>query len=49
MFLLDYVLSEFRWYRRWRGGLWQYASCPDGGWLRQDDPQPEFSRAEDYR
>lgn len=50
LFLMDGFLGEFKWYRRTRGGRWQYASCVDGGWIRDDRtatyPTPDV---EDYR
>lgn len=49
MLLLDALFSEWQWYRRWRGGRWIYASCPDGGWIR-DEQRPSYPNPdiEDY-
>lgn len=46
--LFDDVLGGWKRYRRVRGGRWQYASCPDGGWIRDEPARPDFPRVEDY-
>lgn len=40
------MFACFRWYRRWRGGLWQYN--PQWGWIRYEEPKPP-PPDEDYR
>lgn len=49
MTFFDYIFAEWKRYRRWRGGVWIYASSPDGGWIRQQSHWLDFPRVEDYR
>ena len=48
MFLIDDLLGGWQWYRRWRGGRWQYN--PQWGWIRDETPKPyPAPDVEDYR
>lgn len=48
MSILDQLFGWIQAYRRWRGGTWEYYSCPDGGWFRKDKPFEDFPRIEEY-
>ena len=54
---LDAFLSDFKWYRRKRGGTWYYVYCPDleGGfqgsvhmWVRKVDNSSVVEKQESY-
>ena len=48
MCILDGLFGWVKFYRRLRGGTWDYLSCPDGGWYRQMKPFKDFPRQEIY-
>jgi len=48
MILFDHLFGWMKWYRRMRGGTWEYLCCPDGGWHRKEKSMKEFPLVENY-
>lgn len=46
--IIGYILGQYRWYRKLRGGYWWYSDCTDRWWRHKFYVVPA-AKVEDYR